>query len=117
MRLFWLVFGTGWIPYYFFVKALKVDVFSVEMLLHTLYYFFAGFIILAGWCFYKSKKRIKFLLISIFFIIYIDDLTDYLRGIDVITTEMLIYNLYVLFWGSLSGVTFISYWRRRMEKD
>jgi hypothetical protein len=117
MKFFWLVFFAGLIPYYFFVAALKVELDSLEILAHTLYYFFSGFIVLAGWCFYKTKKHLKILLILIFCIFFLDDLSDYVRGVDSITTEMLIYNLYVLLWGSLSGAMFISFWRRRLPED
>jgi hypothetical protein len=114
MKVFWLVFFTGLVLLYFFVKGLKVEFFTLEIFLHTLYYFFSGFVILAGWCFYKAEKHLKVFVILVLGIIFVDDLSDYVRGVNDITTEMLIYNLYLMLWGALSGVAFIAYWRRRI---
>lgn len=117
MKLFWLVFFIGLILFYFVKQALKIELDSVEMLLHTLYHFFSGFIILAGWCFYKSKKRFIVFLVMIIAILLVDELGDYYRGVEDMSSITLVYNLYMLLWGSLAGITFINYWRHRWPRD
>jgi hypothetical protein len=115
MKLFWSVFSIGLVFYYLIVRAFKLDIFTGEMLGHTAYHFFSGFIVLAGWCFYKSKRRFKMLLVMVFCILFLDELIDYFRGIDGISSTLLAYNLYLLLWGALSGGAVIRYWRHRKE--
>jgi hypothetical protein len=117
MKLFWLVFFVGLFFYYFVVMALKVGPFSLDIMLHTLYYFFSGFIILGGWCIYKTEKHLKIFIILVISIVFIDDLIDVVRGVADLTMMMLAYNLYLMFWGALAGITFMSYLRRRFPKD
>lgn len=117
MKLFWTVFFAGLILFYFVANALKIKIDSLEMFLHMLYHFFAGAIILAGWYFYKSKRRLKIFLLSIFAILFIDELGDYFRGVEDMTSMMLAFNLYMLFWGAVSGIVLIRYWRRRHIAD
>ncbi|MGR8932768.1 MAG: hypothetical protein ACU837_00075 [Gammaproteobacteria bacterium] len=113
MKLFWLVFFTGLILFYFVKQALKIEFGSVEILLHTLYHFFSGFIVLAGWCFFKFKKRFKVFFAIVITILLIDELGDYFRGVEDMTSIMLAYNLYMLLWGAAAGIAFINYWRHR----
>lgn len=113
MRLFWIVFFAGLFLFYFVSKALKIEVDSFEMLWHLLYHFFSGFIVLAGWYFYKSKRRFKIFLLIIFTILLVDELGDYFRGVEDMSSMMLAFNLYLLFWGAVSGIAFILYWRGR----
>lgn len=116
MKLFWAVFIVGLILFYFVAHALKIELGSVEMLLHTLYHFFSGFIILAGWCFFKFKKRFKILFSLIVAILLVDELGDYYRGLEAMSSMMLVFNLYTLLWGALAGITFITYWKRRLSE-
>lgn len=113
MKLFWIVFFAGLILFYFVANALKVEIGSLEMFLHMLYHFFSGAIILAGWYFYKSKRRFKIFLLIIFTILFVDELGDYFRGVENMSSMMLAFNLYLLFWGAVSGIAFIRYWRHR----
>lgn len=115
MKLFWFIILFGLAVYYFIVQAFKLSIFNAEMLLHTLYHYATGFIILSGCFVLSSTKKTKSIVIGCLAvtILFIDEIYDYRRGIENFNLMLILYNLYVLFWGALSGVAFIRLWRLR----
>lgn len=115
MKLFWFTILFGLAVYYFVVQAFKLSVFNAEMLLHTLYHYATGFIVLSGCFLLSSTKKIKSIVIGsiAMLILFVDEIYDYRRGVESLNLMMILYNLYVLFWGALSGVASIRMWRLR----
>ena len=115
MKLFWFVFLTGSIVFYLVIRAVKVDILSLEMLTHVLYHFFIGFVILAYFVFHMTIRRMKFLLILVLALLVLDEIFDYARGVGNIRFETLILNFYLVFWGGLSGFIFAA--RKKLDID
>ena len=106
MKLFWAIFVSGSILFFFVVQALKVNMFTLEMLTHSLYHFFIGFVILANFVFHMTLKRMKFLLLLVLALLVLGEIFDYVRGLGNLSVELLIFNFYLVFWGGISGFTF-----------
>lgn len=104
MRLFWFVFCSGWAFIYFLDHAFKVDSFTEETLINNLYHFFTGFIFLAGAIRLNLKHKLKFFLVLVIVILFLDEIYDYVRYVKDFTFLTLFYNLSLLLWGALSGL-------------
>ena len=106
MRLFWLVFGTGLLVFYFVDKAVKVDSFTVETLLNNLYHFFAGFIFLTGMFYLNIQYKFRWFAILFLGILVLDEIYDLSRGIKDTSFITIFFNSYLLLWGGVSGLVF-----------
>ncbi len=107
MRLFWFVFLSGGVFFYFIDQAFKMDLFSKETLLNNMYHFFAGFIYLAWTLRLNLKNKLKLFFLLAAVILFIDEMYDYLRHFRTFTFIELFYNLYLLLWGALCGYVFM----------
>ncbi len=106
MRLFWLVFTTGALIFYFIDQAVDVDSFSKELIVNNLYHFLVGFLFIIGMLHFKYKFKFKILLPLIFTVLVLGEIYDFFIEITNFSILSLIYNIYVLFWGVVSGFAF-----------
>ena len=81
MRLFWFIFCTGLLIFYFVDKAVKVDSFTLEALLNNLYHFFAGFVFLTWMYYVKVQHKFRWSAILFIGILVLDEVYDFSRGI------------------------------------
>ena len=107
MRLFWFVFFSGGIFFYFLDQAFKVELFTTETVLNNMYHFFAGFIYLAWSLRLNLKNKLKYFILLAAVILFIDEMNDYLRHYRTFTFIELFYNLYLLLWGALCGYVYL----------
>jgi len=107
MKLFWFVLSIGLFLFYFSVQAADVPFFSVEMIFNNLYHFFAGFIFLVGVIKLKIKHKFRTVLMLVVGVLILDGIYDYSQhGLDKNYLMTYLYNLYLLFWGTVSGLAF-----------
>ena len=107
MKLFWFVFITGFILFYFAIQAASVPFFSVEMLINNLYLFLAGFVFLVGVMKLKVKHKFRIVLMFVVGILVLDGIYAYYQyGVDRNYIVTHLYNLYLLIWGAVSGLVF-----------
>lgn len=97
----------GFILLYFVVEALKIDLFNLEMLIHSSIRFFTGFIILGIGYFYEHKIQLKISIYLVLGLFLADDLLDYYRDTTRFSVELILYGIYMMLWGSLVGYLFI----------
>jgi len=98
---------AGLILLYFVNAALKISVFSWEMLIHSAIRFMVGFIVLGIGYFYGHKLNLKIAIGIVLILLIVDDIMDYARDVTRLSAELLLYNLYMLLWGSLTGYLFM----------
>lgn len=98
---------VGLILLYLVDIALRVNSLNLEMLIHNLVRFFAGFVILGIWIWDEHKIRLKISLYIILAFLISDDIFDYFRGIDNISVPMFLHDLYIVLWGAISGMFFV----------
>ena len=106
MRLFWFVFCTGLIIFYFVDQAVEVDSFTKETIINNLYHFFAGFIFLAGMFYLKMQHKFRWFVILFIGILVFDEIYDLSRGIKDTSLITIFFNSYLLIWGGVSGLVF-----------
>ena len=85
------------------------------MFTHNLYHFFSGMIILGGLVHFNPKKKFKFYALIIIGILIFDEINDFTRGVSIAGFLMVFYNLYLIFWGALTGLTIVRYWKEKKE--
>ncbi|WP_020562441.1 hypothetical protein [Methylosarcina fibrata] len=107
MKLVGLILLLGLIPVYFLEAALKVSMWSMEMMIHNSIRFFAGFLVLGIGVFYEHVIRLKTALLIVLMLVGADYISDYLRGINTHKLEFAILGVYMLSWGSVTGYVFI----------
>ena len=107
MKLFWFVFFTGFIIFYFAVQAVGIPFLSVEMIFNDIYHFLAGFIFLIGVITLEVEHKFRTLLMFVAGVLVLDGIYGYYQnGIDRNYIVTHLYNLYLLFWGAVSGLMF-----------
>jgi len=97
-----IVFVLGLIMLYFAVAAFKLS-FSGELLVHSAIRFIAGFVILGIGVFYAHVIRLKVSIYILLTLALIDDVWDYSRDVDSFVPEMMLYSLFMMLWGAISG--------------
>lgn len=97
-----IVFVLGLVLLYFAVAALKVS-FSTELFVHSAIRFVAGFVILGIGVFYAHVIRLKVSIYILLTLVLIDDVWDYSRDVDSFVPEMMLYSLFMMLWGAISG--------------
>ena len=108
---------VGLILLYFVNAALKIDLFNLEMLVHSGIRFFSGFIILGIGCFYSHKIKLTLSLYFVFALILADDIMDYYRDTTRFSVEMMLYGIYMLVWGSVVGYFSIKYVKGKIDNN
>ncbi|MGZ8199722.1 MAG: hypothetical protein ACXWUC_02970 [Methylosarcina sp.] len=107
MKLVGLILLLGLIPVYFLEAALKISMWSPEMLIHNSIRFFGGFLVLGIGMLYEHKIRLKTAIFLLVALIGADYIADYLRGVDTHKLEFVILGTYMLIWGALTGYVFM----------
>jgi len=97
-----IVFVLGLIMLYFAVAAFKLS-FSEELFIHSAIRFIAGFVILGIGVFYAHVIRLKVSIYILLTLVLIDDVWDYFRDVDSFVFEMMLYSLFMMLWGAISG--------------
>ena len=115
MKLLWFSLFVGLILLAVVDAAFKIDSISLEMLLHNLYHFFTGCVMFSLWVWYKHKKKVTFFLYVLLVFLLLDGIVDYVRGVDALSLQMILHNLYLVFWGVITGLLFVRYFKS--EKD
>jgi len=98
----------GIIALYFVDMALKIQLFSTEMMVHSLIRFLTGFVILGVSVFYAHFIRFKLAVFLILGLVLADDIWDYVRKIDSLTPEVMLHSIYMLLWGAVMGFVSMS---------
>lgn len=109
--------GIGTVLLYFVNAALKFDLFTLEMLVHSAIRFFTGFIILGIGYFYEHKLPLKVSLYLVLGLVVADDILDYVRQTTRFSIELILYGVYMLLWGSAVGYLFIRFVKIKLKKD
>ncbi|MEQ1620842.1 MAG: hypothetical protein ABL919_05505 [Methylococcales bacterium] len=97
------VFLTGLIGLYFVDSALKQNIFTEELFVHSLIRFVSGFVILGIGVFYSHAIRFKSSIYIVLALVLADDLLDYVRHVDSFSPELMLHSIYMLLWGALMG--------------
>jgi ABC-type iron transport system FetAB permease component len=105
VTLLWTVFFIGVLICYFLAQAFKVDLFTLEMLIHNTAHFFSGLIVLGLLEYFQAKHKSKVLLIIAFIVIVAGLIITHERNVSSDATDltMVVYNSFLFFWGALSG--------------
>ncbi len=98
-----IVFLTGLVVLYFVDSALKQDIFTQELFVHSLIRFATGFVILGIGVFYAHLIRFKISLFIVLALVLADDVFDYFRNVDSFSPEVMLHSIYMLLWGALMG--------------
>ena len=106
MKIFSVCLLLGLVVLYFIDAALSIDNLNMEMFTHNLVRFFAGFIFLGIWVWYKHKLKFKVSLYIIVAFLVSDEIYDYFRNIDNFNFDMLLHDLVIVIWGAISGFFF-----------
>ncbi|MEQ1529031.1 MAG: hypothetical protein ABL925_06930 [Methylococcales bacterium] len=88
---------------YFVDMALKIDLFTIEMLEHSGIRFLTGFIILGISVFYAHVIKFKIAVYLVLALVLADDIWDYVRQVDSLTPEVVLHSVYMLLWGAAMG--------------
>ncbi|SJM93832.1 hypothetical protein [Crenothrix polyspora] len=106
-----IVIGLGLILLYFVDAALKIQLFTPEMLTHSGIRFFTGFVILGIGVFYEHIIKLKMAIIIVLMLALADDALDYYRHVDSFHFEVLLHGLYMMLWGAVMGYTLMKSWK------
>jgi hypothetical protein len=106
---------VGLILLYFVNAALKIELFNWEMLIHSGIRFFVGFIVLGIGYFHGHKLNLKIAVYVILVLLIADDIMDYVRDVTQLSAELLLYNLDMLLWGSLTGYLFMRSYKGKVD--
>jgi len=109
MKALGIAIGVGVMLLYFVDAALKIQLFTTEMLIHSGIRFFSGFIILGICVFYEHLIKLKYAISVILLLVLADDIGDYYRSVNSFSFEVMLHSIYMLLWGSVSGYVFIKY--------
>ena len=113
MKLFWLALLVGLILLVVVDAAFKIDSMNLEMLLHNLYHFFTGCVMFSLWVWYKHKKKVTFFIYILLMLLLLDETFDYFRGVEDMSLQMFLHNLYLVFWGAITGLLFVRYFKQK----
>ena len=100
---------VGLILLYFVNAALKIELFNLEMFIHSGIRFFTGFLILGIGFFYEQKIGFKIAIYLVLALVLADDILDYYRGVTEFSAELMLHGIFMLVWGSLVGYSVIRY--------
>ena len=103
MRYVTLVIIAGVIALYFLDSALKIALFSEEMLMHSAIRFFIGLFLIGIGVFFSHKIKLKNALYLVVALFLLDDILDYYRDVESFRFEVMIHGVFMLVWGSAIG--------------
>ncbi len=109
--------AIGLVLLYFVNAALKLDLFTLEMLVHSAIRFFTGFIILGIGYFYEHKLPLRVSLYLVLGLVVADDIMDYVRQTTRFSIELILYGIYMLVWGSVVGYLSIRFVKAKLNSD
>ena len=95
----------GLVLLYLIDSAFKIDGLTEEMIIDNSMRFLLGFVVMGMW--HWPKFKIYMYVILIFLIS--DVIFDYIENISTLDLAMTIHDLFIFFWGALSGYFFIEY--------
>ena len=113
MKIAWLVFVVGLLLLYILDSAFKIYEINLEMLIHNLVRFIAGFVVLGIWVLNKKTLKLKVSLYLILVLLVADDIFDYTRNIDNLTPEMIMHDIFIVFWGTVVGFFYSRAYRKK----
>lgn len=105
MKKLFSTLAVGLIFLYLIDSAFKIDGLTGEMLIDNSMRFLLGFIGMGMWHWPKLKI---YMYVVLFFLIS-DVIFDYIEDISTLDLAMTIHDLFIFFWGALSGHFFIEY--------
>jgi hypothetical protein len=117
MKLISVVTIAGLILLYFVDAAFKIQIMNWEMLTHSAFRFFTGFILIGIGVFYAHKIRLKIAVYLVLLLVLADDIMDYYRKIDSFSLEVTLHGVYMLLWGSLMGYAYMKYSKDKADKQ
>jgi hypothetical protein len=103
MKAVGVVIVVGFILLYFVNAAFKVSIWQTELLIHSAIRFWAGFVAIGIWVFYKYRVRFSTVLYVVLALVLADDIWDYFRDINSFKPEAMLHSSYMLLWGALTG--------------
>jgi len=98
-----IVVVLGVITLYFVDSALKQNIFTPELFVHSMIRFITGFVILGIGVFYAHVIRFKSSIYLVLALVLADDVWDYFRHVDSFSPELMLHSIYMLLWGALTG--------------
>lgn len=107
MKALTIALGIGLLLLYFVDAALKINVFTTEMLIHSGLRFFTGFVILGIAVLYGHLLKFKTAIFLVLALVLADDTMDYFRNINSFSFEVMLHGIYMLLWGAVTGYAFI----------
>ncbi|WP_394754820.1 hypothetical protein [Crenothrix sp.] len=107
MKALAIALGIGLLLLYFVDAALKINVFTTEMLIHSGIRFFTGFVILGVGIFHQHIIKFKIAIYLVLILMLADDVLDYYRNIESFHFEVMLHSIYMLLWGAVTGYAFI----------
>lgn len=117
MKMTIAVTVLGLILLYFVDAALKIQLFSWEMLAHSAIRFFTGFILIGIGVLYAHKIKLMNAALLIIALVLADDVVDYYRKIDSFSFEDTLHGVYMLLWGSAMGYVLMKYVQDKITKE
>ena len=115
MQKLYLTLVVGFILLFFVDSAFRVEILNLEMFIHNLVRFFAGFVFLGIWGWYEHRLKFKISMYIILSFVIADDIYDYIRDIDSLRPEILLHDLFIVVWGAISGFFFVKYLREEKQ--
>ena len=112
MKLISFVIMVGLVALYFMDSAFKIDLLTLEMLIHSSLRFFIGFILLGIGVFYAHTLKFKSAVFLVLMLVLADDIVDFTRNIDSFRFEVTIHSIFMLLWGSLVGYLVMRNWKQ-----
>ncbi len=101
--------AIGLLLLYFVDAAFHIDGLTKEMLTDNSFRFLLGFILISIWSWSEHKHKPKIFMYLLLVILIGDVIYDYVQNISTLDFEMTLHDLYLFFWGALSGYYFLQY--------
>lgn len=106
MRLFWFIFCLGLVFLYFIDQAIDAKSLTPKMIINNLYHYLAGLIFLPKLIKSNIAHKIRYISLFLLSVLMIGVIFNYSMEVQDIRILSLLYNLYFVFWGTVSGLVF-----------
>jgi hypothetical protein len=117
MKASFAVVLVGLVLLYFVDSALKIQLFSLEMLAHSAIRFFTGFILIGIGVFYAHKIKLMTAVALVFALVLADDLNDYFRNINSFSFEDTLHGIFMLLWGAGLGYFLMKHIQQKLDQE
>lgn len=107
---------VGFILLYFVNAAFKVSIWQTELFIHSAIRFWAGFVAIGIWVFYKYRVKFSTVFYVVLALVLADDIWDYFRNINSFKLEAMLHSSYMLLWGALTGYVAARQLKKRKDK-